>query len=139
MTNNIKKFPSKKPVETLPESCANTESYLLNNVLFGGGPTKTVTDFVTGDQRNRRWGMSVAMGIIPGFDQVPVDGPIILPNVPSRFFAADSLDELRARLIHEIDKAINMAKLSVEKPEEFVKQHMEMTQQAVQTEVDDMN
>jgi hypothetical protein len=139
MSNNIKKFPTKRATETLPESCTNTESYILSDVLFTNAPKKTITDFTTGDQRNRRWGMSIAMGVIPGLDQVPVDGPVILPNVPTRFFTADTIEDLRARLMYEIDKALDMAKMSVEQPEEFAKKHTELLQQLAEGHTDDMN
>lgn len=125
---NIKNFPRKNaaPTEQLPEGCQNTESYMMQEILYCDSKTKTITDFVTGDQRNRRWGMVVSLAVIPQFDQIaPNQGPVLLPRTPSRFFTADSLEELKSRIVHEIDKAISMAKMAVENPEEFIKQQTE--------------
>ncbi|MEK9983586.1 MAG: hypothetical protein VW879_02490 [Opitutae bacterium] len=124
---NIKQFPGKKSGEELPEEASNTEAYLLNEVLYCVTPTKTVPDLETGNQRNRRWGASVALAVIPEFSQVPPnEAPTLLPKSPSRFFAADSLEELKARIIYELEKAIEMARMSVESPEEFMKLQQEL-------------
>jgi len=122
---NIKQFPKKNaiPTEQLPENCQNTESYAMQEILYSDSRTKTVTDFVTGEDRNRRWGMVMSLAVIPQFDQVsPNQGPILLPRTPNRFFTADNLEDLKARIVYEIDKAIAMAKLAVENPEEFMRQ-----------------
>jgi hypothetical protein len=67
--------------------------------------------------------MVVSLAVIPQFDQIaPNQGPVLLPRTPSRFFTADNLEELKSRIVHEIDKAIGMAKMAVENPEEFMKQ-----------------
>lgn len=125
---NIKNFPRKNaiPTEQLPENCQNTEAYIMQEVLYSDAKTKTVTDFVSGEDRNRRWGMVVSLAVIPQFDQVaPNQGPVLLPRTPSRFFTADNLEDLKARIVYEIDKAISMAKLAVENPEEFVRKQTE--------------
>lgn len=125
---NIKNFPRKNaiPTEQLPENCQNTEAYIMQEVLYSDAKTKTVTDFVSGEERNRRWGMVVSLAVIPQFDQVaPNQGPVLLPRTPSRFFTADNLEDLKARIVYEIDKAISMAKLAVENPEEFVRKQTE--------------
>lgn len=125
---NIKQFPRKNavPTEQLPENCQHTESYVMQDILYCDSKTKTVTDFVTGDQRNRKWGMVVSLAVIPQFDQVaPNQGPVLLPRTPNRFFTADSLEELKSRIVYEIDKAISMAKMAVENPEEFIKKQTE--------------
>jgi hypothetical protein len=122
---NIKQFPGKKvaPTEQLPEGCQDTEAYMMQEILYCDSKTKTITDFTTGEQRNRRWGMVVSLAVIPQFDQIaPNQGPVLLPRTPSRFFTADNLEELKSRIVHEIDKAIGMAKMAVENPEEFMKQ-----------------
>lgn len=126
---NIKQFPGKKSGEDLPEEVTNTEAYLMNEVLYCATPTKTVPDLESGNQRNRRWGASVALAVIPEFNQVPPnEAPTLLPKSPSRFFAADSLEELKARIIYELEKAIEMARMSVEEPEEFIKMQQELFQ-----------
>ena len=122
---NIKQFPgNKKVVSQLPDEIKETEAYIMNEVLFVNTPTKTVTDFETANQRNRRWGMTMALAIIPHFDQMtPNQGPTLLPKSPSRFFTADSLKELKDRVVYELDRAIEMADLSVNDPEEFMRLH----------------
>lgn len=125
---NIKQFPRKNaaPVEELPENCKHTESYVMQEILYSDSKTKTVTDFTTGDQRNRKWGMVVSLAVIPEFDRIaPNQGPVLLPRTPARFFTADSLEDLKARVVYEIDKAIAMAKLAVDDPEEFVRKQTE--------------
>lgn len=69
--------------------------------------------------RNRRWGAMFSVAVIPGLESIP-QGPITLPSAPFVFYDADKLDELRARLVHEIDKAIETAKLSHEDPEAYM-------------------
>lgn len=125
---NIKNFPRKNaaPTEQLPDNCQHTESYMMQEILYCDSKTKTITDFVSGEQRNRRWGMVVSLAVIPQFDQIaPNQGPVLLPRTPSRFFTADTLEELKSRIVHELDKAISMAKMAVENPEEFIKQQTE--------------
>lgn len=131
MTDNIKQFPRKAPAApVLPEAIQHTEGYLMQNILYSDQPMKEVDDFVTGTKRNRRWGMVLSFAAIPGFDQVPVNqGPTLLPTTPSRFFTADSIEELRARVMYEVDKALEMAKLAIEDPELFTKKSMESAAQ----------
>jgi hypothetical protein len=137
---NIKQFPRKNaaPVEELPENCKNTESYVMQEILYSDSKTKTITDFTTGEQRNRRWGMVVSLAVIPEFDRVaPNQGPVLLPRTPSRFFTADNLEELKARIVHELDKAIAMAKLAVENPEEFIKKQTEAFRSQLESGADE--
>lgn len=114
------KFPRNK--EVLPENCANTEAYIMHEVLYGDSKTKTVPDLITGQDRNRRWGLVMSFTVVPKFEDVPPNqGPTLLPKVPYRFITADSLDELKARANFEIDKALKMAEMSVNDPEGFMK------------------
>jgi hypothetical protein len=120
--NNIKEFPKKlkTQAEVLPENLRNTESYLLNEVLYTPQKMKSATDFTTGNQRNRRWGIVVSFATVPGLDQIPLNsGPTLLPKSPTRFFTADSLGELKARVVHELENVLEMARLAVEEPEKF--------------------
>lgn len=140
---NIKQFPGKKVDTSLPEEIQHTEAYIMNEVLYCDSPTKTVTDFESGDQRNRRWAMTVALAVIPQFDQVaPNQAPTLLPKSPTRFFAADTLKELKARVIHEIDRAMELADLSVNNPEEFMRiqnSYADALTSGVRDPEDDMN
>jgi hypothetical protein len=124
---NLKKFPGKKADE-MPKELEHTEAYIMSEVLFCSSPTKTVPDLESGQSaRNRRWGCSVMLAVIPELDKVPPnEAPLLLPKSPSKFFAADSLEDLRARVIFELDKSIEMAKMSVEDPEQFIKLQQEM-------------
>lgn len=127
MTDNIKKFPGKKElwVEKLPENCKNTECYGMHEILITTGKMKTVTDFTTGEERNRRWGLAMQLTAIPEFDKVPVmDGfPNLLPKTEVRFFTADDVQELKARVMYEVTKTLDMMELSVKDPEEFMRRH----------------
>lgn len=122
MTDNIKQFPkASKPA--LPEAIQHTDSYQLVKILYTDEPMTEVTDFMTGNKRNRRWGMTISFAVVPEYDKVPVnEAPTLLPDTPVRFITADSLDELKARAMYEIDKALTMAKLAVDNPEEFARQ-----------------
>jgi len=151
---NIKKFPGKQEVDTsLPEEIQNTEAYIMNEVLYSATPTKTVTDFETGDQRNRRWAVSMSLAVIPQFDETPPNqAPTLLPKSPTRFFTADTLKELKDRVVFELDRAMELADMSVNDPEkfmEFQQEQMNAQYAAAQTqergeypardEEDDMN
>lgn len=122
---NIKQFPKQNVDTSLPVEAQHTEAYIMNEVLYSPTSLKSVPDIENGGQRNRRWGISIALAIVPQLDQMaPNSGPTILPKSPSRFFAADSLEELKARVVHELDRAMELAKMSVEDPEKFMKMQM---------------
>jgi len=109
---NIKQFPK----------ISEIEEYNLVPVQYCDSQMKTVTDFTTGDQRYRKWGMSMSISIMPGLDKLPPRrAPVILPSTPSKFFAADDLDKLKEALVKEIDTVIKYAKMSVEDPEGYEK------------------
>ena len=101
-----------------PKEADGSDGYTMTNVNYSHSNLKTMPDLVKGGKRNKRWGASVALGIIPALDTMPV-GPVVVPETPAQFFDADDLPTLRARLIHEIDKAISLASMQVESPEEF--------------------
>jgi hypothetical protein len=116
------------------------EEYNLVPVQYCDSQMKTVTDFTTGDQRYRKWGMSMSISIMPGLDKLPArKAPVILPTTPSKFFAADDLDKLKEALVKEIDTVIKYAKMSVEDPEGYEKMVMEeyaKLKASVQSEAD---
>lgn len=127
MTNNsnIVKFPNKKK-EQLPDNCSNTEMYMMHEILYGDDKMKAVPDLITGQDRNRRWGLVMSFTVVPKFDDIPPNqGPTLLPKVPYRFITADSLEDLKARAHYELSKALDMAKLAVDNPEEFTRQQHE--------------
>ncbi len=134
---NIKQFPKK---ENLPDNCKNTEIYYMQEILYSEDQTKGVVDFTTGDERNRRWGVVISFSIFPKFEQVPVNGaPLLLPKTPARFVAADTIEEAKARINHELDKAFEMADLSVRDPEAFKKKAMEQLGKVGQINASDMS
>lgn len=138
---NIKQFPGMKVNASLPKEIENTEAYTMNEILYCDSLTKTVTNFETGDQRNRRWAMTMGLAIIPQFDlQPPNQAPTLLPKSPTRFFTADTLEELKARVVHEIDRAMEMADMSVNNPEKFMEfQKSQMGAMPTRDPEDDMN
>lgn len=137
---NIKQFPKKDAKKELPDNCKETEVIHLQEVLFSDEKTKTVTDFTTGEQRNRRWGVVLSFSIFPKFDEMPPNqAPMLLPKSPTRFIAGDTIDDIRARVLFELDRALSMAKLSVEDPAAFQKAAMEHISKAGQNIEDDMN
>jgi hypothetical protein len=134
--NNIKQFPLKDK-NSLPENLKNTEGYFLNEI-YCGPELKTVTDFMSGGQRNRRWGITVSFAMVPGLDQIPSGtGPTLLPKSPSRFFTADTLPELKSRVLHELEKVIEMGRIAVEEPDKF-EQYMRSLSSKEQSSEDDM-
>lgn len=116
--NNIKEFP--KSSRTTQDTMSNSEAYILSEILYAPQKMKTFTDFSNGNQRNRRWGIVTSFATVPGLDQIPVGaGPTLLPKSPSRFFCADTLSDLRQRVIDELDSVLEMARLAIEEPEKF--------------------
>jgi hypothetical protein len=114
---NIKQFPGKKTQEN-----TKTESYIMQEVLYNDQSTKSVPDLEGGPDRNRRWGIVLSLTVVPQFDKVPLNqGPLLLPKTPSRFIAADSLEDLRERVNTEIDSAMSMAELAVNDPDEYIR------------------
>lgn len=110
--------------ETISEA---TTGYSMMQVLTTGGQLDTVPDILSGGRpRNRRWGVMFTIAVIPGLDKVP-EGPVTMPTSPITFFDADSLDDLRERLVHEVDKAIGASKLAMDNPEAFSYVQQEFT------------
>lgn len=129
MKSNIKEFPKDKlakPEEETPEVLQHTEDYLMHQIFYTDQPMREIDDLATGGKRNRRWGMVVSLAAIPGYDQVPVNmGPTLIPTAPTKFFTADSIEDLRDRVMMEVDRALEMARLAIEDPEEFERRSME--------------
>ena len=92
-----------------PDSCKDTDGYLLDYVLLTPMELRQVTNLATGGMRNRRWGMMLGVNVVPELDTSPA-GPVLLPLTPMQFIDADSLDELSERAKFEIDVAIGIAK-----------------------------
>lgn len=116
--SNILHFPKKS---TLPADCTNTSTSWLTEIQYGEAPA-SVTDFTNGEKRYHRWAATMSLTALPNFDQIPVSpAPVLIPKTPSKLFTADSIPELRARMIYEVDQVLKMVELSVTNPEEFKK------------------
>ena len=115
--NNILNFPKKG--NKIPAEAAGTENYPLMATLYSPKPLETVTDIMSAGLRNKRWGAVFSIAIIPDLMDLP-GGPIVVPTPPHQFFDGDDLDALKARLVFELDNAIEMAKLLRENPEKFM-------------------
>lgn len=102
----------------VPAAAKETEAYPLINLNYTQAALKTVPDLSTGGQRNKRWGAVLSIGVLPGLDETK-PGPALIPNMPIHLIDSDSLDALRERIVHEIDKSIALAKLQAEDPVEF--------------------
>lgn len=128
-TSNIIQMKPKQTAENpfmtpLPAELAGTSDYVLAPVNYSHRPLKTVPDIANATTRNKKWGAVFCVGILPGLDKQP-SGPAVIPFMPSQFFDSDDLAALRARLIHELDKALAMAKLQAEDPALFEKYETE--------------
>lgn len=105
-------------LKDIPQEAEGTNQYVMTAVNYIHTPLKTTLDIMKGGSRNKRWGAVISLGIIPGLDEMP-PGPAILPQMPAQFFDGDDLDALRARLVYEIDKAIELAKIQKADPDKF--------------------
>lgn len=123
--NSILKFKPKTVENGLPEACANTGGYPLVSTLYSPVPLEKVHDIARAATRNRRWGATLSIAVVPDLDASD-GGPVIVSQPPHKLFDADDIEQLRARLIYEIDQALNFAKLAKEDPEEFERQYNEM-------------
>lgn len=112
-----KKF-SEALQEQPPASCKSVSSYDTVEVITIPRGVKSLPDIATGGKRNPRWGISLSFAVMPELDAIP-HGPLMLPQSPSQFFTADNLDELKERIIFEIEKGIKVAKLASENPEAY--------------------
>jgi hypothetical protein len=75
-------------------------------------------DIATATQRNPRWGVTLAMSVMPDIDKTST-GPMMLPKSSNQFFAADDLDQIKDRIIFEVEKMIEIAKLAHSDPEGY--------------------
>jgi len=130
-TDNILQFKPKEATKSTttsgnpflskpPAEAEGTDGYMMSTINYSHVPLKTVPDIASATVRNKRFGAMFNIGVLTELDKQP-SGPAALPVVPSQFFDADSLPALRARLIHEIDKAIELAKIQMEDPEQYEK------------------
>lgn len=105
----------------------DTGGYPMVTVLTTQEALETVPDILSARKRNRRWGAVFSLAVIPGLDE-NTPGPVSLPLTPTHFFDSDSLESLKTRLLHELDKAIEIARMSKEDPEAFMHLQVEFMQ-----------
>lgn len=98
---------------------SDTSAYTMMQVMHCPEELEQVNNLLKGGTRNRRWGAMVSMAVVPHIDTHP-KGSITLPQSPTVFIDADSLDDLKKRLYYEVDKALAIAKAASEKPDMFV-------------------
>ena len=91
----------------------------------------TKPDLVTGGDRNPKWGMVISFTLLPDLDKVPL-GPVNLPVSPSQFITADTIEDIRARVMFELDRAMELSKIAEADPEGYAKYEQAMMQQMVQ-------
>lgn len=117
MPNKVSKKtnPYLSPV---PEGAKETDAYPMTNLNYTHSALRTVPDLATGGNRNKKWGAVFTIGILPGLGETR-PGPALVPNMPAHLIDSESLEGLRERIVHELDKAIALAKLQVEDPVEF--------------------
>ena len=137
MADAIIKFPGaavkdKKSAETKTikdifeqASPAGSTAYPVMQVFTVPQKIETKPDFATGRNRNPHWGMMMSLSLIPDFSKVPA-GSVMLPQAPSQFVTADTLEEIRERVIFELDKSIAIAKIAQDNPEAYKEYEREM-------------
>ena len=96
----------------------NAEVYSAIQLLAVPNKLNTKPDFETGGERNPRWGMVMSFTLLPDLDKAPV-GPLNLPSAPSQFITADTLEDIRERVIFELDRAIKLSKIAEEDPDGY--------------------
>lgn len=92
----------------MPEDAQHTDGYPLMQMLVCPEDFKQVPDIMAGGNRNRRWCAILSLSVSAHFDKGP-SGQAVYPILPTYVFDGDTKETLRARLIHEIDVALEMA------------------------------
>lgn len=104
--------------EQAPESCREVQNHETIEVITVPQGLKSLPDIATGGKRNPRWGVSLSFSVMPELNKAPT-GPIMIPQTQSQFFAADSLEQIKDRVIFEIEKAVKLANLAVSNPQGY--------------------
>jgi hypothetical protein len=104
--------------QTPPEACREVQNHETMEVITVPQGLKSLPDIATGGKRNPRWGVTLSFSVMPELNKAPT-GPIMIPQTQSQFFASDSLEQIKDRVIFEIEKAIKLANLAVGNPEGY--------------------
>jgi hypothetical protein len=101
-----------------PESCKKVQISDTLEVITVPKGLRPVHDFETAGKRNPKWGVTLSFSIMPELNKAPV-GPIMVPHSQTQFFAGDNLDEIKDRIIFEIEKSVKLAELASSDPEGY--------------------
>lgn len=112
-----------------PGECSAYETYYTVTTPEG---RDTVNE--DGKQRNRKYACLFTLNVMPGMDAIE-PGQINLPLAPNYLIDAEDLDDLKARLHFEVDKACEIAELSLENPEKFQSLVQEIMQERQMAEL----
>jgi hypothetical protein len=96
----------------LPEELKNTDIHVVQpNLGLVGTPLKMVPDIETGGERCKRLGVWLAMNVMPFLDKQiqHQDQPLILPEPPPILIVGDSMEEVKSRIIYEVDLMLDTA------------------------------
>lgn len=118
-------------VRAMPDNTASVyPAILMYNVPMN---IKSVPDLETGGNRNPRWGMMVSFSIVPELHKQPM-GPVVLHVTPTQFLASDTLEDLRDRVMFELDKAIELARIAEKHPDEYAAYEQALMKRANESE-----
>mgnify|MGYP003653861715 FL=1 len=94
----------------LPEDLKDTEAHMImSNMGLIATQLERIPDMLSGGNRTRHFGAWLSLNVLPNLDEQLKDpnAPLLLPEPPPVLLVADSLDQLRERLVFEIDIMIN--------------------------------
>ena len=96
----------------LPEELKNTDIHVVQpNLGLVGTPLKMVPNLETGGERSKRFGIWLAMNVMPFLDKQiqHQDQPLILPEPPPILVVGDTIEEARSRIMYEVDLMLDTA------------------------------
>ena len=100
--------------QNVPEAAKDTGRYPAAQVQVVPAEIKQVPDLATGGMRNRHWVAVLSLLVSDHFERT---GPNpVFPMSQAEVFDAETKEELRARLIHEIDAALEIAEQLPDEP-----------------------
>lgn len=106
----------KMEMRKMPEEAADTNLYPIQTQIgFIPVLMDQVDDLATGGKRHRKYGAYFSAHIVPNLSESATPGsPVLVPQPPSAFVDAETLDGLRERIVYEIDLMIDSAKDIIE-------------------------
>lgn len=113
MTSNLYNTDVIPERPEIPDNLQDTEAHIIMpNMGYIPSQLSRIPDLIKGGKRVKKFGAWFGMNILPQLDEqvTSPDAPLILPEPPPVLLVADSLKELRDRLVFEIDVLIDTAK-----------------------------